>query len=382
MFEVAVYGDFPTIDKQGSMLFYLDGVHERLTFHPIASLVDPAAQLIGVHVGHLWMVAGLDLLLSPHGAMNALSLLLPAVAWWAVALLLRELKVAWEWALALALPFGLGLHLFRDINWYTIEKAAVFWLPLFLIALLRAYRRGGRWHIYAAGCFTLMAFTNWYLALVAGAGLAFAQLLMLRDTKLWRTSLYCGLMVLPLAVLQFALMSNAPHSDPQLYLDQRAALDIFSIGELQWNRLPIWRAVELLGFSYGIFSAYRHWDSMLIRLLAIVAGGLFLFSLGPHLYGSVPNPFFMASWHLVPGFWRVAKPEVFFYGAWLLVLSCSAYGLSQNSRLNTVSSRMRVMIYCASLLWWVCSVRSHEVFPGFSLPVETDLAEVWQAHLN
>ena len=50
-----MYGSYPTIDKAGSMVFYLDGVHLRMLTDPVASLQDPAARLIGVHVGHLWV---------------------------------------------------------------------------------------------------------------------------------------------------------------------------------------------------------------------------------------------------------------------------------------------------------------------------------------
>ena len=379
--DATVYGDYPTIDKQGSLLFYLDVVHERLTFSPIDSLQDPAAQLIGVHVGHLWMIAGLDLFFSPNGAINALCILLPALAWWGCALLLKEFNVAWEWAIALALPFGLGLHLFRDLNWYTIEKAAIFWLPLFMLSILKAYKQGGKWPLYAGICFALMAFTNWYLALVSASAMVFAQLCMLKDVRLWRISIGVGLMAIPLAALQFALLLNAAPSDPQLYLDQRAALDILSLSELQWNRLPLWRVVELFAFSYGVVTVMKYWSTPLIRLLSMVATGLLLLSLGPNLTPTIQNPLFMAIWHVVPGFWRVAKPEVFFYGTWLLVLCCSAYGLSRSPIFKTVSRRMQIAIYCASLVWWILAVRNHEVFPGFSTPLDSELGEVWRARL-
>jgi len=382
LLEVTVYGDFPTIDKQGSLLFYLDGVHQRLTFSPIDSLTDPAAQLIGVHVGHLWMVAALDLFFSPHGAFNGLAILFPALAWWSCALLLREFRISWDWALAIALPFGLGLHVFRDLNWYTIEKAAIFWLPLFMIAIMRAYRQGGRWPIYSGVCFVLMAFTNWYLALVSALGLAIVQLIMFRDSRLWKTSIVSALMALPLVALQIALMDGAALSEPEVYLEQRAALDIFSFAEFEWNRLPLWRAVELVAFCYGLISIYRYWANPLIRLLSIVAFILLLFSVGPNIYGELPNPVFMATWHVVPGFWRVAKPEVFFYGTWLLTLTCCAYGIAKNKALSTLSKRQRAALYCLSFIWWLIAVRGHESFPGFSTPLDVELGEVWRAHLN
>ena len=48
----AVYGAFPTIDKEGSLLFFMDGVHHRVMAGPLSAASDPAARLIGVHVGH------------------------------------------------------------------------------------------------------------------------------------------------------------------------------------------------------------------------------------------------------------------------------------------------------------------------------------------
>ena len=46
----AIWGAYPTIDKEGSLLFYREGVHLRLF-----SFSDPAHRLIGFHLGHLWI---------------------------------------------------------------------------------------------------------------------------------------------------------------------------------------------------------------------------------------------------------------------------------------------------------------------------------------
>ena len=80
------------IDKAGSLLFYLDGVHQRMLLHPWLSPGDPAARLIGVHVGHLWITEIFDLVYSPVGAFNAQALLYPALAWYGAWLLLRDLS--------------------------------------------------------------------------------------------------------------------------------------------------------------------------------------------------------------------------------------------------------------------------------------------------
>ena len=138
----AWFGAYPTIDKEGSFLFYQQGVHWRVLLDPIAASADPAARLIGVHVGHLWVTEGLDVFLTSVGAFNAQALLYPALGWWAAWLLARELTGRDQISLVMSWPVGMGLHLFRDLNWYTIEKAAVFWLPLYLVALTRAARFG------------------------------------------------------------------------------------------------------------------------------------------------------------------------------------------------------------------------------------------------
>ena len=52
LLDAGVWGAFPTIDKEGSLLFYLDGVHQRARA-PLDAAGDPASRLIGVHTGTL-----------------------------------------------------------------------------------------------------------------------------------------------------------------------------------------------------------------------------------------------------------------------------------------------------------------------------------------
>ena len=61
--DTAVWGAYPTIDKEGSLLFYQDGVHLRI-FQP-QSFSDPAHRLIGFHMGHLWLSQLFDLFVQP-----------------------------------------------------------------------------------------------------------------------------------------------------------------------------------------------------------------------------------------------------------------------------------------------------------------------------
>ena len=92
--DSSVFGDYPTIDKTGSFLYYQDGVHIRALLHPIASLDDCAVQLIGVHLGHLWITGFFDLFLDEYGPLNVQALLYPALAWWMAALFFRELVLS------------------------------------------------------------------------------------------------------------------------------------------------------------------------------------------------------------------------------------------------------------------------------------------------
>jgi len=365
-----VYGAFPTIDKAGSLLFYLDGVHQRLTFSPIEALADPAAQLIGVHVGHLWITALIDLFVSTNGAFNLQGLLYPALGWWCAALLLREVSDSWRVAVLLSFPFGMGLHVFRDLNWYTIEKASVFALALFAWAFLKAAREGGRWRGIAAAVFAGAAFINWYWALVGAAGVA-AATLVTRSRRVLIAGACCAGALLPLVIWQFALMKSGSPGDAEVYLHQRAALDSFSLVPPHWNRLELHRSLNIVGLGAAAYAVATRWREPLVLTLAGVAFLLMTLALGPYLTPAVQNPVYMAIWHVVPGFWRVAKPEVFFEGTYLAILALGALGL-QSRKLTGM------LLYPTFAVGWLLMVRSHPVFPEFSAYQELELSEAYQ----
>ncbi len=364
----AVYGAFPTIDKSGSLLFYLDGVHRTLTLHPLQAVHEPAARLIGVHVGHLWVTELFDLILSPLGAFNAQGLLHLALGWWAAALLLRELSGRWDSAIGLGFAFGLNLHLFRDLNWYTIEKTAVYCLALYAWALWRCWRDGGRWGWWAAGLFVFMAFQNWYLALAGAAGTALL-LALTRDSRVLGHCLATTVAMLPLVALQLALLSGAGTlGDPESYLHERALLDSFSLWPPHWNRLELWRVLDPAAVGLAAWGAWSLRSDPRVRVLLVVGGGLFLLALGPQLLPGVWNPLYMGVRELVPGFWRVAKPETFFHGTWLLLLAVAALRLE---------GRKAWWLYPLVALAWLGLARTHPVYPGFSEPVVQELGGDW-----
>ncbi len=365
-----VYGAYPTIDKAGSLLFYLDGVHRTVTFHPLEALNDPAARLIGVHVGHLWVTAAFDLVLEPFAAFNAQALLYPALGWWCAALLLREFSDSWRVAVVLAWPFGMGLHVFRDLNWYTIEKSSVFALALFGWVLVKSWREGGRWAWLAGVVYVGAAFLNWYWALV-GAAAGALLLAVTRQRDVARACAWCAALAMPLVAYQYALISGpGTLGDPDTFLTERSSQDVFSLAPLAWNRLEVHRAVNMVVSGLAFFAVLRGFRQRFVQGLLVMGGVLFLMSLGPYLAPEVQNPLYMLIRWLLPGFWRVAKPEVFFEGTYLCLLVLAAW---------QVRGR-RIAAAWFYPLWvpaWLFLVRTHPAFPEFSEPVEMKLADDW-----
>lgn len=359
-FPTHVWGAFPTIDKAGSLLFYLDGVHRRL-FDPS----DPALRLIGVHVGHLWVTALFDVFLRPFAAFNLQAFLNLVLGWYCAFLLLREASGDRDAALLLGFPFGLGLHLLRDVNWYTVEKSSVFWLPLYAWALLLAHRRGGRWIGIAALVYVGATFNNLYWG-VLGAGMG-AVALFARSRDVTLAVGASALAALPLFALQFLLFRGPDTlggADPQLFLTQRAALDVVELWPPKWNRLEAWRALDLVAVGLGLAGLRRDWK------IALAALPFFVLSLGP-----AHNPLYMALFEAVPGFWRFAKPETFFHVAWLALLVMAARSLAGRPR-STLRWLAALMV-----TGWILSVRTHPVYPRFTMYVDLELAEGWQRML-
>ncbi len=373
--ERAVWGAWPTIDKAGSFLFYLDGVHLK-PFSP-GGLDDPSLALIGIHVGHLWLTAGLDLLLSSHGAFNAQALLQIWLGWFCGWLLLRELKVS-PWLAALcAMPFALGLHVFRDINWFTIEKSAVFGVPLFLWAAVWARQRADRWLWLPALVLLGCALFNWYLALVNLALLIFWVGSHERKALLCLGA--CGLLLAPLVGVQALLLQDAgAMADPERFLWERAALDVLSIVPPRWYHLELWRTLNLPLLLLGVWGLWLQRRRVEARWAAAAVLSLGLLSLGPLLHGSdttgLRNPLFMAAWELIPGFWRVARPEFLFEGAWLVLLASAAVTLQRWRPGWKLLAAMQALM----LAGWLWGVRSHPAYPGFSEPVEVSLPDDWE----
>ncbi|MDP2306601.1 MAG: hypothetical protein Q8P18_11320 [Pseudomonadota bacterium] len=357
-----VWGQFPTIDKAGSLLFYLDGVMWRF-WDP----TDPAIRLIGVHVGHLWITGLFDLLVSSTAAFNLQAFLNLVLGWYCAWLLLNELSGDREVSLVFAFPFGMGLHLFRDINWYTIEKSGVYWVPLYAWALVKAYREGGRWVGIAALIYVATLFYNFYLGvLCAGIG---AMALLTRKREVWLAVGASALAALPLVALQLlAMRGDGALGDPETFLTQRAALDIFELWPPKWNRLEAWRALNVVALALAAVGFTRRKNLW----IGGVALAFFLLALGP-----AHNPVYRLLFELVPGFWRIAKPETFFHVTWLALLAVAAR-VAADARPSRPAVAMVGLLFALS---WAISIRTHPVYPRFTQPLELTLSEDWERAL-
>ncbi len=349
-----VWGAFPTIDKAGSLLFYAQGVHWRIT-----DAADPAVRLIGVHLGHLWVTAAFDLIVEPFAAMNLHALLNLCLGWYCTFLFLRAVSGDAGGALLLAFPFAMGLHVFRDINWYTIEKSGVYWLPLYAWALWRARSGGRRWAGIAAVVYAGMFVYNAYWG-VLGAAMG-AVALLSRERRVVTAVLASALAGLPVVAQQVRLMAGPEIATPAAFAE-RASLDTITLWLPMWNRLEGWRALDMLALALAVAGWRAGWRAWAV---ALVFGAL---ALGP----AFPPFAWLAA--LAPGLWRFAKPEVFFQVSWLAILAAASLTLA---RLD-LSRKVLATIMVAS---WILSVRTHPVYPSFTMPLDVKLAPTWQQGL-
>jgi hypothetical protein len=331
-------------------------------------------------VGHLWVTEFFDLFLSPIGAFNAQALLYPMLGWFSAWLLFHEVNRNSAVSLLFAFPFGMGLHVFRDLNWYTIEKSAVFWLPLYGYMLFRAWRDGGRWVWLSGLTLVVTTWMNVYFGLINCIllGVVVVGLIMSNDRHkktMVRTGVLTGLFLVPIAVWQWVLMHGGPQlGTPEEFLWQRAALDSFTLDPFRWNRLEVHRSLNVVALAVAAYGLRRSRWIGIVRLASMVALLFFLLSLGPTITGlDLTNPIYMGARAVVPGFWRVAKPEVFFHMTWLMLLGIAAI---QAHRSGWTPWTIRIW-YAAFVVGWLIMVRTHPAYPPMTVPIDTPLAKDW-----
>ncbi len=380
MLPSAWWGSFPTIDKAGSLLYFQRGVQWRLF-----DVDDPGLQLIGAHVGHLWPTSLLALALPDHAAFGAQHLLQLAVAWFAASLLLEEVCGDRRVAVLCAAPFALNLHQLRDINWYTVEKTMIFWVPLHAWTLLRTHRSPGTRSALTCGLVFLGAcLTNLYVAWLC-AGVAVCLTLATRSRGAMSALAATILAGLPVAILQLALLKRpGAVGTPEAFLLQRAALDVVELWPARWNRLEamaaldpstvVLAAVGSLAIFVGRGDSPRNAPLPVagVARVALTIGFVFLaLSLGPLPAndGPVTHPVYSAL-GLIPGAWRIAKPETFFHVTWLAGCTLAALGLLRVG----ASSRRLALVAVTMLAAWVFVVRAHPVAPPYAAPDATSPA--------
>lgn len=351
MLGTAVVGSYPTIDKAGSLHFFREGVH----WH-VLDASNAGVQLIGVHLGHLWVVQLLALVLPDWAGFNVESFVNLWLAWWCTSAWLEHQGARRAEALLLAIPFALNLHQFRDINWYTVEKTAIFLLPLW--ALSCSKRRVGA----CAAVGALAMFLNVYMGvLIAAMGAWWAmRSAVARDGRALGCIAATAAGMVPFAAWQAVLMhgAHAPGT-PAQFLNERAALDIVSVVPWAWNRLEGWRAMNLLVLVCAAVWTYGEVTWRRSGWVIVGAGLTVGLSLGPSV-GGVPNPLYMALFYALPGFWRVAKPETFFFIPWLLAVTAC----TQVVRTLDLGRRGVTVLGVVLLLGWAWGVRGHAVYPS------------------
>lgn len=349
-----VIGAYPTIDKEGSFLFYVDGVHIRSLLHPIDSLSDTSVQLIGFHMGHLWINQFFNVFLSGYAACNFQVLSNLVLNLYSCYLLLevqqttpadnnpihtssdissRRKHLSWS-VFIISICFSLQLHIFRDIHWYTVEKSAIypilfFWREILLLEKNKKNR-------YLLGIYYFFAaYINFYWAIVLGILGAFYTIKNIfqknNTLNLYKNIAFCTCIGVLIGTYQMTLQQHpfATHAE----FATRASLDILDITHLNWNRMEFWRAIHpmILIFAGGSVVAiffqkiqkntiqFKYLDkNKTDNLFLIIIASIFTFlSFGPTLYGYT-NPIY-SLFSQLPGMWRFAKPEIFFFIPYIII---------------------------------------------------------------
>lgn len=360
----SVWGAYPTIDKEGSLLFFRDGVHLQLF-----QFEDPAHRLIGFHLGHLWIAQFFAFFVPDYAAFNIQALLNIVLTWYCCTILLEEVGAKRLWAWLLASQLALHAHLFRDIQFYTIEKSALYGIPLFWFFFLRTQKNAP----YSALGLALSFFLSSWINLYWGIFEAFlcCGLLMVHKEQITPTLkkglIGCGLMGIGIALYQWKLMHAGPSFSPESSFLERAALDRFSLWPLSWNRLPWFSSLPPLLVGLII------WKKNALHKRYIGIGLLFfLLSLGPYIFDGLPNPLYMIIARL-PGLWRFAKPEAFFFISFLCLLSVLIHVRFER--------RTHYILALLFLIQWIVSVRIQPEYPRFSQHIPSTLPQNWEKRI-
>ena len=359
----AVWGAYPTIDKEGSLLFYRDGVHHRLF-----SFSDSAHRLIGFHLGHLWISQVLDWFVGDIGAFNLQALLNVTLTWYCTYRLLYLIGGSQLWSWILASQLGLHLHLFRDIQFYTIEKSAIYPLLIFWESFVQASRGERKAPIWMGLSFFLASWINLYWGIFCV--LLTVPLLWIyrnKNRKVIVQGIFCCIIfgVGVGAYQQLLTVSGPPFAHGDRFME-RAAMDNVSIWPPSWNRIPWYASVSPLLLALVGWA----WRTKRLHKEFVGVGTLFfILSLGPYILETVPNPLYQGLTTL-PALWRFAKPEAFFFLTFIAILTTS-------TKLNP-SKKGCIIIGIIFLLQWG-GLRTQKEYPSyFTKPIQTTLPNNWE----
>ena len=299
----SIIGAYPTIDKEGSLFFYRQGVHIEALLHPIEAMHNRGVQLIGFHIGHHWITQFFDLFFPVNIAYNfhvLCNFLLSTISMWAL-LFFQNSDSSKAWTrIGFAILFGCGVHSYVDAHWYTIEKSALYILPTFYLCLV--YIKKPLW---TGIVFFMSAYINLYFAIIGGM-LSLIYFSFHQDQ--WRQSIGIfgtGIIVL---IYQGMLMNySTSTATPEMYLEQRARFDSLHLFDFDWARIPLYLVVNPILLWFGFRSPNkRQWEIVAIILF-------FILSLGPYLYTNIANPIYMIFATKIPFMWRFSEPEIFFH---------------------------------------------------------------------
>jgi hypothetical protein len=343
----AIIGAYPTIDKEGSLLFFEHGVHHLWFTTPEMPLEQTGLTLIGIHAGHLWITeffhifvpsfVAFNLQMMLHLGLNVLSVLFWVDGWESI----KE-KEWQKWIVAILI--GAQLHVFRDIHWYTIEKSALFPIFVFWGVLLRFYKADDNTHskihwAWLPISYGFAGMYNFYWAiLLPFVSLAYVDLRIFQTTsKRLKGLIGCMGIGLFMGWIQLSIQSTEHYFADVTAFQQRAGLDIFNVSTLDWNRMGFWKPLNPLLIGMGLMVLVRTpfyfkkstdhnetddnqmgthvtttTNTLLSEWIPLMGVGILttLLAMGPNNSLPFGNPVYeVFQW--LPGMWRFAKPEIF-----------------------------------------------------------------------
>jgi hypothetical protein len=141
----------------------------------------------------------------------------------------------------------------------------------------------------------------------------------------------------------------------------------------------VWRACNPVVLTLSALGAWRWRRDPRLWAVLLSCAGVFAVSVGPVVLPGdaldaprMANPLYLAVHAVVPGFWRMAKPEVFFEVVWLAAI------VGAGAALRGLTGTLRMLCILAILAVWWPLVRLHSAYPGLSAPQESALDPRWQ----